>query len=299
MTKERKALLWFLGIAFGFSWILFAVPLLFGQPGSPQHQIAALPAWALAMWGPGLGALIATRYAAEEPLKVLNLGQLGGKRFYLWAWLLPPALAILTGLLTRAIGVGRLDLSFSIIREAMASAPGGDTIPVEAVVAIQIFFSLTLAPLINTLFAMGEELGWRGFLLPNLMREGGQWRAIGISGVIWGLWHAPAILQGHNYPGQPLLGVPMMVVFTVLLGAILSWLYLETESPWAPALAHGSINASAGLPLLFLQNVDIVVGGTVSSLIGWLPLAAFVGWLVLTGRLPALTGKRQPAGAET
>ena len=55
---------------------------------------------------------------------------------------------------------------------------------------------------------------------------------------------------------------------------------------WAPALAHGSLNATAGLPLLFLTGVDITLGGTLASLIGWIPLALFVAWLVWTNRLP-------------
>jgi membrane protease YdiL (CAAX protease family) len=145
--------------------------------------------------------------------------------------------------------------------------------------------SSVAAPLINTLLALGEELGWRGLLLPELLPLG-QRRAILLSGVIWGFWHAPVILQGHNYPSQPVLGVFLMVVFTVLAGAFFGWLYLRTRSPWAPALAHGSLNAIAGLPLLFLTGVDITLGGTLASLIGWIPLALFVAWLLWTNRLP-------------
>ena len=89
----------------------------------------------------------------------------------------------------------------------------------------------------------------------------------------------------------------MMVAFCVLLGAILSWLYQRTRSPWAPALAHGSINATAGLPLLFLTGVDISIGGTIASLIGWIPLALFVAWLVWTRRLPVSAPSEQTDGA--
>jgi membrane protease YdiL (CAAX protease family) len=153
------------------------------------------------------------------------------------------------------------------------------------VVAIQIALALTLAPLVNTIPALGEELGWRGFLLPRLLPVG-QVRAILMSSVIWGVWHAPVILQGHNYPSQPVLGVFLMVAFCVLSGTILSWLYLWTRSPWAPALGHATINATGGLSLLFVRDVDLVLGGTTASLIGWIPLAAIVAWLVLTHRLP-------------
>ncbi len=230
----------------------------------------------------------ATRFVASQSLGALNLRRLGPKRPYLWAWLLPPALAIVTRLFTLALGADRLNLEFTAIRKAMAQAPGGGRVLPEMVVAIQLVFSFTLAPLFNCLFALGEELGWRGFLLPRLLPLG-QWRAILLSSAIWGVWHAPAILQGHNYPGgRPVLGVFMMIVFCLLLGVIFSWLYLQTHSPWTPTLAHGSLNATAGLSILFLADVDIVVGGTVSSAIGWIGLAVFVGWLLLSQRLPAV-----------
>ncbi len=282
---NRKPLIWFLIIAFGLAWVFFLLPLAFGPLGSTTRQIATTVLWALAMWAPGLGAIIATRWVAGEKLGTLNLRRLGDWRAYLWAWLLFPALAVVTGLLTWAFGAGKLDTQFTLIKEALAAVPGGAAIPAWLVVLIQIGVALTFGPLFNTIFALGEELGWRGFLLPRLLPLG-QWRAIGLSGVIWGIWHAPAILQGHNYPSHPVAGVFMMIVFCVLLGAILSWLYLRTRSPWAPALAHGSLNAIAGVPLLFLTGVDITIGGTLASVIGWIPLALFVAWLAWSKRLP-------------
>jgi len=289
LMNERKLIVWFLIIAFGISWPLFLLPMAFGPPGSQVRQIVSMVAWAVAMWGPGLAAIVVTHFLAGQKLSTLNLGRLRPEgrstwRPYLWAWLLPPALAIVTGLLTLALGAGRLDLEFTAIREAMAQAPGGKMIPAGMVVAIQLVFSLTLAPLFNCIFALGEELGWRGFLLPHLLPLG-RWKAIFLSNAIWGIWHAPAILQGLNYPNRPLLGVFMMIAFCLLMGTVLSWLYLQTKSPWTPTLAHASLNATAGLPMLFLTDVNISIGGTVSSVIGWIGLATFVGWLVLSRRL--------------
>jgi uncharacterized protein len=293
---NRKAISLFLAIAFGLAWILFVLPIPFGPPGTPVRQTVTLICWSLAMWAPGLGAILATRYAAGEPLRSLNLGRLGEKRAYLWAWLLPPVLAILAGLFTWLLGAGQLDREFSFIRGAIPEIEG-QTVPVGLIVAGQILAALTVGPLFNTLFALGEELGWRGFLLPRLLPLG-QWRAILLSGAIWGVWHAPAILQGHNYPTMPVAGVFLMIVFTILMGAIFSWLYLRTRSPWAPALAHGSLNASAGLPLLFLTGVNLTLGGTIVSVIGWIPLALFTGWLVWTRRLPVNGGRLEEGRVE-
>jgi membrane protease YdiL (CAAX protease family) len=282
---NRNALTWYLILAFALAWILFILPVPFGAPNSSLRQSISLVSWSLAMWAPGLAAILVTRYVKKEKIESLNLRQLGDRKAYLWAWLLPALLVVIAGLLTWLLGAGTLDLSFSAIREAMAQAPGADLVPPTVVVVIQILFSLTLAPLINTFLALGEELGWRGFLLPELLPLG-QWRAILLSGVIWGFWHAPTILQGHNYPNNPVLGVLLMVVFSVLVGAFFSWIYLRTRSPWAPARAHGSLNATAGLPLLFLTGVNMTIGGTLASLIGWIPLALLVGWLIWSRRLP-------------
>lgn len=282
---NRRALTRYLAISFALAWALFILPIPFGPPTSSLRQNLSLVSWSLAMWAPGLAAILVTRYVKKEKIGSLNLRHLGERKAYLWAWLVPPVLVVITGLLTWLFGAGTLDLSFSAIRDAMAQAQGGSPIPPAGVVAIQILFALTLAPLINTALALGEELGWRGFLLPELLPLG-QWRAITLSGIIWGIWHAPAILQGHNYPNNPILGVFLMMVFTVLVGAFFSWIYLRTRSPWAPALAHGSLNATAGLPLLFLTGVNMTVGGTLASLIGWIPIALLVGWLAWSGRLP-------------
>jgi len=237
------------------------------------------------MWMPGVGAIIATRLGDKLEFKTLGLGKTGDKKTYLWAWLVPILTVILTGMITWLLRWGKFDSSFTLIKQSLAGMPEVPESTLPLLVAAQIAASLTLAPLFNTLFALGEELGWRGYLLPKLLPLG-EFPAMLISGVIWGFWHAPAILQGHNYPDRPLLGVGMMIVFTVLLGIFFSWLYLKTASPWAPALGHGTVNAVAGLPLLFLTGVDLTLGGTLTSVSGWLALAALVGVLYWKKQIP-------------
>jgi uncharacterized protein len=282
---QQRLLAWFLTITVLLSWPLFLLPLAFGEIGSTAYLTAASIGWPIAMFAPGIAALITTRFIAKESLSSLNLNRLGPKRFYLWAWFLPPLLAALTLPITILLGLGQFDTSFALIAEAIPPEAEGLPIPLSLIIALQIIAALTIAPLINVIFAMGEELGWRGYLLPQLMPLG-KWWAILLSSGIWGIWHAPAILQGHNYPENPVLGVFLMVGFCLLAGIVLSWLYLETRSPWAPALAHGSLNASAALPLMFLQpGINITWGGTLASVAGWIGLALFVVWLIGSGRL--------------
>ena len=275
----------FLAIAFLPAWILFLLPLFIGNPGSSDYQTIALVSWALAMWMPGIAALLVTRFVEKKKLTTLNLGKLGAKSIYFWAWFIPILMVLITGALTWVFGLGTFDSEFSFIKDSLAQLPEDLPLPLTTLLALQIVSSITLAPLFNTLFALGEELGWRGFLLPKFLPLG-QTKAMLMSGIIWGIWHAPAILQGLNYPEHPILGVFLMIVFTVLLGVFLSWLYLETRSPWAPALAHGTINAVAGLPMLFFLTMDITWGGTIASVTGWVSLALMVGYLYWRKRIP-------------
>ena len=291
---DKKSLTWFLVITFVFSWLFFVAPLALGDVDATTKQLAIQGLWAIAMWGPGLAAIIVTLFVAKQPFSSLRLNTLGPKRFYLWAFFLPLGLAVLGGLFTLLFGIAKLDLNFTMMRTAMEAAPGGSEIPPGVVVLIQAVSAITIAPFINMLFTMGEELGWRGYLLPKLMPLG-QWTAILLSGFIWGVWHAPAILQGHNYPGYPVLGVFMMIILCMLLGTIISWMYLNTKSPWVAALAHGSFNAIAGVAVLFLEpGFNLAFGGTLAAPSAWIGMALFIAWLVWTKRLPV----QNEAGAE-
>ena len=283
---QRKPIIWFIIIAFAISWPLFLAPLLLQNLEPATRLIATQGLWALAMWGPGIAALITTLIITKLPFKALRLNTLGPKRYYLWAWLLPPVLVILSGLLTIIISTGQIDTEFTFMQKQIDLTVTQLPVSTGTLVLIQIVQALLLGPLINVVFAMGEELGWRGFLLPRLLPLG-QWKALIFSGIIWGVWHAPAIAQGHNYPDHPILGILLMTVFCVLLGIIIGWMYLNTRSPWVAALAHGSINAWAGLPYLVLKpDFDTALGGTLTSVLGWAVMGIFIGWLVLTKRLP-------------
>ena len=76
--------------------------------------------------------------------------------------------------------------------------------------------SLVIAPFINVIPAFGEELGWRGMLYPTLAERMSERMAALATGVIWGLWHAPAIAMGHNY-GMGYAGFPVVGIRTMTL----------------------------------------------------------------------------------
>jgi uncharacterized protein len=121
----------------------------------------------------------------------------------------------------------------------------------------------------NLPFMFGEELGWRGLLLKETKGFGFLSSCI-FMGVIWGFWHAPIILMGHNYPSNPIAGVGMMCLFTIGLCPIFAYVRNKTKSILGPCILHGMINSTATIFLLFLVNKNEFY----SSIAGWAGVAA-------------------------
>jgi membrane protease YdiL (CAAX protease family) len=122
--------------------------------------------------------------------------------------------------------------------------------------------SLVMGITINAVAGFGEEMGWRGFLQKELGYMG-FWKSSLLIGFIWGVWHFPIILQGHNYPQHPIAGVFMMTAWCMLLGPIFSYIRLRAKSVIAAAIIHGSMNASGGLAILLLRGGnDLTIGMT-------------------------------------
>jgi membrane protease YdiL (CAAX protease family) len=140
---------------------------------------------------------------------------------------------------------------------------------------------------INGLFALGEEYGWRGFLWER-------WKHLGVVkaniaiGMVWGLWHAPIILQGYNYPGYPIAGLFLMMVFTTSLSFMLSAIRELTQSVLPAAATHGSINGVAALTVLLTAGANPLVGEIV-GIVGCI-------CLLLVGAALWVVAKRNPVG---
>ena len=110
--------------------------------------------------------------------------------------------------------------------------------------AAMIPLAILINPIGNLLQCLGEEFAWRGFLLPAFTKQMGQFKAVLLSGFIWGIWHSPIILTGFNYGNEyPLLGVFAMILFCMSISGLTSWLYFKTSSIWPSVFFHASLNA--------------------------------------------------------
>lgn len=145
----------------------------------------------------------------------------------------------------------------------------------KSIVFLQVLLEALAAGIsINAVAGFGEELGWRGFLVREY-KELKFWDAALRIGFIWGLWHAPLILMGHNYPEHPVLGVGMMIIWCMLISPLILYVRLKTHSVIGAAIMHGTINASAGIPLMFIAGGNDLVAG-MTGFTGMITLALVI-----------------------
>lgn len=195
----------------------------------------------LLMWCPGASAIL-TRLICAEPRKefLKTLGLLPGKPiFWLVAYLLP----ILYGLVAYSFiwisGIGGFpDDKFFVW--ALSTFPKLSSNVAAAALILQL---MTIDFVMNLHRGLGEELGWRGFLVPRLMDSWSFVKTSTVIGLGWGLWHFPAILLTNYNLGAPYwVALPCFIVLTISISFILTWLRMKSKSVWPCAILHISHN---------------------------------------------------------
>jgi len=258
---DKKNIILFVAIVFVITFALNIYIYLQGGYASPLISIL-LP---LQMFIP---ALVAVALILKEKGKFREYGFTFGRlRYYLLAYVIFVGYHLFHSLLSAAIGLGE----FVSLTEGFSRLAPDMQWPVWQIVLV-VFI---LGPVQNIIFGFGEEFGWRGYLLNKLL-PGGLWYAILVSGIIWGLWHAPVIMMGHNFPENPYLGVLLMTLVSIPLGAVLIWLRLKTGSAVVVGFAHGAFNGTVFLGGSFIPAASMLWVNPI-GLIG-LPLLALLAY---------------------
>jgi membrane protease YdiL (CAAX protease family) len=291
-TKEKQSFALYFLLAFGLAWLCQVYgSLLLLRDGNAAVYRALL---SVSMFCPLVAVLVAKRIVLHQPTGI-GWKVRGKRRYWLAAWFGPAVFTVLAALLYFAVFSSRLDLSGSWLVTAYGGEMDAETLRSQLGVSNLSYlletglFAITLAPPINMLFAVGEEAGWRGYMMPQLKECFGLLNGRLLGGVIWGVWHWPIMLltgyeYGTNYLGAPVLGLVVWCVVCFALNTLLDWLYEKTGCIWVSAIAHGAFNAVAALFTVLTYPADAyynVLGPTPIGLIGMLPMLAAAVWLTL------------------
>lgn len=141
-------------------------------------------------------------------------------------------------------------------------------------VAASLVLILAVGTTVNAVLAFGEELGWRGYLLWELAPLG-FWRASVIIGASWGIWHAPIIVEGYNFPSFPIIGVGVMTLACVAFAPLYTYVVVKARSVLAAALLHGVFNGSAGMVLIYTTTEHAVLEDLVANPVGVAGMVVF------------------------
>ena len=265
------------------SWTAAGIAILLGLPSARAiNSVQGLIYTAFAacyMFLPAVCAIILQLIHREKPFRNLNIS------FKLnWWFLIAGIVPFIYSFMALGISLLFPGVTFSVTYEGFLSSLPADLtaeqmelvtkqlskFPPVLFLLIQIAQALIAAYTINALFGLGEELGWRGYLLNSL--KGKKFLVVSlIIGTVWGLWHFPLILLGHNYPQHPAAGVGMMVVYTILITPMMIYIVIKSKSVIAAAILHGANNAIAGISLLYLSGGSDITNG-VTGIAGFIAL---------------------------
>lgn len=248
MSKNALGVSAYLVLAFGLAWAIWMIPLRLGlSPQSALYPMVVL----VGAFAPALACFAVRRWVTREGFADAGLGlRLGKWPYYLWALLIPLALAFAIAALALRLGQAVPDFSLTHAPALMPGAPPPRSLPL--VIAVLTLYTIVTAPIL-----WGEEFGWRSYLQLRLFPSRPLAAAVA-TGLIWGVWHYPLLMLGSELPGHPQAVLVVFPVFTMLVSIVFGWLRLKSGSIWPSSLSHSAINhlRSPLLALLFPAVTD-------------------------------------------
>lgn len=267
----------FLTFTFLISFTLAGLYRLSGLDYSDGNKFIILGI--MYMFIPAISVILVDKVIHKEKLKTNLFISFKFNKWFIVAWLIMPVISFAT------LGISLLfpdvfyspEMSGMIKRFEAILSPEQieqmkeslENLPFNPIL-IALFQGLIAGITINAVAAFGEELGWRGFLLREF-KEMSFFKASIIIGFIWGIWHAPIILMGHNYPQHPEIGVVMMTIFCILLTPVFIYITIKSKSVIAAAILHGTLNGTAGLSMMKIDGGNDLITG-ITGLAGFICL---------------------------
>ncbi|MBC6983362.1 CPBP family intramembrane glutamic endopeptidase [Caulobacter sp. 17J80-11] len=199
----------------------------------------------LLMWSVGLSAMLALKLMRQD---LSSLGwNWGRSRYHLIAFALPVVYGAVTCFSADLAGLASFP-KFEMLGEIARQQGFGPLGPTLSVVAV-ILLAMTAGMVNNMAAALGEEIGWRGFLTPRLTTMLGFFGATLVTGLLWASWHLPILIfSDYNGGGEKAYEVASFMVMITAMSGAAAWLRLQSGSLWPAVTFHASHN-------LFLQMI--------------------------------------------
>jgi membrane protease YdiL (CAAX protease family) len=233
-SQSRKAILIFLLITFGLSSIYYFLIIHAGKLAAGGGlYVTGL------MWSPALAAFITSRILKR---KIADLGwHWGNPKYQLWAYLVPIIYSLVAYLIIWITGWGGFyNLEFV---KGITTLFGWEHLSHGTIIVLFFIISGILGMVGSLSRALGEEIGWRGFLVPELAKTTNYTKTSLISGIIWSLWHYPILIFADYNSGTPVwFGLSCFTVMVVSLSFIFTWFRLKSGSVWTAAILHATHN---------------------------------------------------------
>jgi membrane protease YdiL (CAAX protease family) len=256
---NKKALLLFLGLTFGLTIGLLITARQLGFTLVDKPLLSSQMFVLAAMFVPGFSAIVTQKFIVKKPLKELGFVW-GPWRMYVKTYSLIVMLFVINYTITW-LWVMQPDFSLmSFVRQYNISS----ALPLPAPLMLTLLAGVTffIAPIMNIIPSIGEEIGWRGFLLPNLEPLGKN-KAMIYSSMIWAAWHTPMILLlGFMYGEDVWWGVLLHFMLVTGLGIWMGYVWLQTRSTVLAAFMHATFNANSyGVwAIVFVTQSKLIVG---------------------------------------
>ena len=196
------------------------------------------------MWCPGIASII-TMLLLKRSLRELGW-KWGMTKYQLKSYLIPLLYAFIAYGIIWTFGLGKLNIDG--LQAQVANMFGFEDINSILAFVILILFIGIVGIIPSALTALGEEIGWRGFFVPELYKSQGFTKTSLISGTIWGIWHLPILLFSDYNNGTPAwYSMTCFMILIISISFIYTWFRMKSGSLWTAMLLHASHN-------LFIQG---------------------------------------------
>jgi membrane protease YdiL (CAAX protease family) len=230
----RRPITTFLVITLLFSSVFYFLIIRSGHMGGGWGAyVAGL------MWSPGMAALVTCRLLGR------NLSTLGWKwgtgRYEIISYLIPLTYSAIIYGFVWLTGLGTF-YSRDFV-EKVTQSFGLGPLPAWASITLYFLFTASFGVIRDTATVIGEEIGWRGFLVPELAKTHGFPATAALTGFIWALWHYPIILFADYKSDTPVwFYVPLLTIMLPFLTFVWTWMRLKSGSIWPCVILHAAHN---------------------------------------------------------